>query len=299
MENDVRVEDRVRKTVVFVGRAHNGAFSAVGTAFIGLTFIGKAGFQQLVTAKHVIDMIGGDVVHVRANRIDGRAEIIETDKHGWWPHPDKRIDVSICPTHIPREIFDIVHLPLDADGNLVPSEEAIRSGVIGIGDEIFMAGMYVSRIGEQKNIPIIRGGIISAMPEETIGTQYGSHHAYLIETRSFGGLSGSPVFAFHALPFRQGARPQDNHVPQLIGMLVGHHQTSDPSEVIEIADPNGKADEPETAPIPLNTGVGIVLPIANVIDAVNQADLRAEREKTLKEHSSRSGYVADSAAKSS
>jgi hypothetical protein len=148
--------------------------------------------------------------------------------------------------------------------------------------------MYVSRIGEQKNIPIIRGGIIAAMPEEKIDTQYGRHHAYLVESRSFGGLSGSPVFAFHALPFVKGPRPQDNHVPQLIGMLVGHHQTSDPSEVIELPGPSD-TNEPEIARVPLNTGIGIVLPIADVITAVHQPKVREAREKTLMKNRSKSG----------
>jgi hypothetical protein len=123
----MRIDDKVRKTVVFVGQASGSLFTAIGTAFIGLTFINDAGFQQLITAKHVIDRIAGDIVYVRVNRQDGRAQIIETEKAMWHSHPDKRLDISVSPTHIPKDVFDIIHLPLDPDGGLIPSDEAIRN----------------------------------------------------------------------------------------------------------------------------------------------------------------------------
>ena len=44
------------------------------------------------------------------------------------------------------------------------------------------------------NLPIVRLGAIAAMPGEYIKTDWGCLRAYLIEARSIGGLSGSPVF---------------------------------------------------------------------------------------------------------
>lgn len=44
---------------------------------------------------------------------------------------------------------------------------------IGVGDEIAIIGAFFPRIGETKNIPIVRIGTISAMPEEPVPTDFG------------------------------------------------------------------------------------------------------------------------------
>lgn len=77
-------------------------------------------------------------------------------------------------------------------------EADIEAHAIGIGDEVLMVGLFTKRYGYRKNIPIVRGGIISAMPEEPIEDQETGnlYDAYLIEIRSIGGLSGSPVIVF-------------------------------------------------------------------------------------------------------
>src|SRR5437764_12724525 len=79
MEAGVRVEEKVTKTIVFIGQA-NGPFIAHGTGFLGVNFIGESVFQQIVTARHVIDGIPGNAVQVRVNRKDGEAEIIKIPK---------------------------------------------------------------------------------------------------------------------------------------------------------------------------------------------------------------------------
>ena len=83
----MRVDDKVRKAVVFIGLAGPSSFIAHGTGFIGVNFIGEAGFQTLVTARHVIDSIPGDRVHVRLNTRDGEARIIEASEESWVAHP--------------------------------------------------------------------------------------------------------------------------------------------------------------------------------------------------------------------
>ena len=72
----------------------------------------------------------------------------------------------------------------------------IRSLNVGIGDELITVGLFTQRHGAQKKIPIVRSGIIAAMPDEPFEDQNTGkpYHAYLVEARSIGGLSGSPVF---------------------------------------------------------------------------------------------------------
>ena len=64
-----------------------------------------------------------------------------------------------------------------------------------MGDEVFVVGLFRHRHGTQRNIPIVRVGNLAALTEEKVATNdFGLVDAYLIEARSIGGLSGSPVF---------------------------------------------------------------------------------------------------------
>src|SRR6185312_6613593 len=168
----MRLDDSIRKTVLYVGRAKKGPFQAEGTGFITVTFEGPHAFQQLVTAKHVIDGIPGDMVDLRLNRLDGTAQVIETPKEHWIPHPDPNVDLAICPSMIPKDQFDIQFVDVDDTSVWDLSK---NPNAIGIGDEVYIPGMFIARMGEAKNIPILRTGTIAAMPEEKIKTQYGYH----------------------------------------------------------------------------------------------------------------------------
>ena len=299
MEGDVRINDTLRKAVVFIGEGGDGLFTPHGTGFVAVSFIGEKAFQNIVTARHVIRDIGSEYVHVRVNTHQGEARVLPTLREHWHPHPDKRVDVSICPSLIPKDQFDIMHLPLEAP--LILTEEVIKKEKIGIGDEIFAAGMFVSRIGERKNIPIVRVGVISAMPEEKIETTYGYHHAYLIETHSIDGLSGSPVF-IHLPPFRvvEQSVEMSEYSHFLMGMLLGHNQVTNPKDIIEIEqrDLERPNDEPRTvrASVPLNTGIGVVIPISYIVEAVEQPDVRRRREEALMKEKQERRFVPDSAA---
>jgi hypothetical protein len=48
--------------------------------------------------------------------------------------------------------------------------------------------------GRHQNVPIVRVGNFASYPAEQIQTGFGRMDAFLIEARSIGGLSGSPVF---------------------------------------------------------------------------------------------------------
>jgi hypothetical protein len=292
----LRLDDDIRKTVVFIGIASSGPFVPIGTGFVALWFVGDQGFQYVVTCKHVIDMIPYDIVHIRVNRRDGEAEVIGTEKHYWTAHPDPRVDLMVCPTQLPIDQFDIRHFDLGAPTTL--SHIAEDRAEIGIGDDVYVAGMFVARVGETRNIPILRTGTIAAMPEEKIETQYGYHDAYLIEARSIDGLSGSPVSAFTSILRLKDGKviiPPINSF-YLIGMLLGHNQVINPSEVIEIEQKGAKRGEPpEKIQIPLNTGIGVLLPITYAVEAIDQEKLRQKREAILQGRQKDRSFAAGAA----
>ena len=295
LEGDMRVSDRVLKTVVFIGRKPpGGVFVPYGTGFIVASFIGEETFQNIITAKHVINDIPGDEIHVRVNGHSGQARLLGGGREHWYPHPNPRIDVIVGASGLHPEEYDILHLRLGDDHALTP--KIIKDQQIGIGDEVFVAGMFVQRLGEARNLPIVRSGIIAAMPDEKIHTTYGYHDAYLIESRSISGLSGSPVFVQTPM-----LRTVDGKVIPpvktdfLMGMLLGHHQVQSSHDTVEIIQGEGDEKKSEDIPIPLNTGIGIVLPFHYVEEAIEQPALREARQMVVDEMRKGSGFKPDSA----
>jgi hypothetical protein len=84
------------------------------------------------------------------------------------------------------------HLVLPIEMSATPDQ--VRANEVSLGDEVFIVGLFRHHHGTRKNIPIVRVGNLAALTEEKVATKLGLLDAYLIEARSIGGLSGSPVF---------------------------------------------------------------------------------------------------------
>ena len=101
---------------------------------------------------------------------------------------------------------------------------------IGIGDETIISGLFTAVPGTTRNIPIVRHGNIAMMPGEQIQTDLGFADVFLVEARSIGGLSGSPVFVRHTLGVkvkREGDGSDDLLFANgpgitLLGLMHGH-----------------------------------------------------------------------------
>jgi hypothetical protein len=98
---------------------------------------------------------------------------------------------------------------------------------IGVGDETFVIGRFISREGKERNIPSVRFGAIAQMPAEPIILDGGiAQETYLVEARSIPGYSGSPVFV--TIPPAPSPQPRINpnlpagikeHIPELLKMV--------------------------------------------------------------------------------
>lgn len=286
----MRCDDLALKAVLAIG-VQRETFVFYGTGFLTVNYIDDVSFQTVVTAKHVIDKIkshGSSEVHVRLNTHGGAARIMAAKVEHWHNHPNPQIDVAVCPSVIPLEVFDIMHVPISDKDVLTP--ELVSRENVGVGDEVFIAGMFVARLGEAKNIPIIRVGTIAAMQSEPIKTTFGYHHAYLVELRSIDGLSGSPVFLnLPPITHESGKvrfRNSKSRPFYPMGMLLGHDQVGSHGDRIEIEQPNLTRPEKKKKLLevtaPLNTGIGIVLPIEIVKEAINQPKLEELRKIAMK-----------------
>jgi hypothetical protein len=266
----MRIPDKILDLPAFLCVDVKGRFRMAGTAF----FLGLRGPSPLylVTARHCIQKAQayGDL-YIRLNKHGGGVETVRLE--GTWYYSESGADdIAVMP--IPSTTilaFDIwpIEIPV-----WCASDEVIRSEDIGVGDEVVTAGLFTHRDGKHQNQSILRSGIISAMPNEPLedinsGLMY---DAYLVEIRSMGGLSGSPVFV--ALPpgrVNKGKFEMDRLVFWLLGVVRGHW-TKQPSEF---------ADFGEAEQIEFNTGIAIVTPIQKAVSIIMNTEELVKERKAL------------------
>ena len=256
----MKVPDQVRKTVAFVTykNQQTGQLTPVGSVF----FIGPDPPQGMdnsqrvyaVTARHVVDglkMLGVEDTHLRLNLHKGGLTKTTVPLKNWFVHPrDASLDVAIVEHGIPAEAD---HLLVPYSMEITP--ERMQEHEVALGDEVFVSGLFHHHMGENRNIPVVRIGNLAALAEEKVNTSMGPMDAYLIEARSIGGISGSPVFLNLGINRIIGGEYKQvkGHDPVffLFGLIHGHFESKLPDE-------NGLVKES------LNAGIAIVVPMASV-----------------------------------
>jgi len=236
----------------------------------------------LVTAGHVLRKIRdfGETVVIRFNPRSGDAKTECVNINRWEPHPDKTVDVAILQIAI---LGDHAGWPTHS----FVTKESVKEDQkqIDLGDEVFFPGYFWPH-APSRNIPIVRIGNIAGLRDERvdIGLESGPSDVYLVEARSIGGLSGSPVF-MDVLAAR---------IAKEVGygktMLVG------PSRFRQVGLMNGhfKGTEKETKPgaiseqelEKLNMGIAFVTPsdkILTGLDVFMEGDKKAS-EKFKRRH---------------
>jgi hypothetical protein len=267
----------------------------IGTAFVvaGPTRWEAMRIFYLVTAKHVIEdakKAGYDEIRVRWNRKDGTS--ITVPIFGEWFYSDNpAADVAVMPTPIFNVIGEELRVYSQQIDNFA-TEEVIRKESIGVGDEIFTVGLFNQKWGHEKNTPIMRTGIIAAMPDEPLevtddeGELIGERKAYLVEIRSIGGLSGSPVYVSLDLwrhypeeeiriDLTKGDFKLRRH-RYLLGLISSHWDLQRQDSAQELPTLAATDDEEIDR---LNTGIATVTPIQEVLDIINSDAVVAVRKK--------------------
>jgi hypothetical protein len=254
----MRVDDDIRKCVVFVGlQMDDASYRFVGSAFwIGRNAPGD-GRVYLVTARHVIDGIrstGLDTVWMRLNHSDSTSKWLSSKVADWYVHPsDASIDVAILASPVP-DGFD--HRVFPYSRTVTP--KFMVENEVGLGEEVFIVGLFRHRHGNHRNIPVVRVGNLATIGEERIASKkFGQMDANLIEVRSIGGLSGSPVFInLGSLRLIAGQiRIATGPMEYLFGLVHGHFDATRETAFDESSD---EADEQ------INTGIAVVVPFHSV-----------------------------------
>jgi hypothetical protein len=244
---------------------------------------GRAAY--LVTAAHVIDDIekycvpNDKSVRVRLNFVGKSQDWIETPSRFWKRHPDyPRVDLAMLDCEVSKTM-DHVAWGIEGifgKGNL--DTESDR--VLELGDEICFPGLFHPHMGESRNIPIVRLGNIAALREENVVNRDGyKMDAYLVESRSIGGLSGSPVFVDLAV-LKRSHQPTwglmaagSEMLPfwlrfKLIGVIHGHFDWEDRvPDVVSLKDSR----------LGINTGIAMMTPSEKILENLEHA-MKTEKE---------------------
>jgi hypothetical protein len=202
-----RIDDLILNSIVYlypsVTAAENGD-GVGGTGFLVAVPSATAArrhYSYAVTNSHVIREAKAPVI--RLNRPDKGTIVLDLAVDDWTHHPNGD-DVAIT--------GPLLLEPTKVQASLLPLELFITEGIIqdqeiGPGDDTFMIGRFKAHEGRERNLPTVRFGSISMMPLEPVRHQRGiKQESFLVETRSLGGYSGSPVFVH--IP-SSSVRPKD------------------------------------------------------------------------------------------
>jgi hypothetical protein len=228
----------------------------------------------------------GHDMWLRVNQVGGKIHEEPINPTYFHFHPDAGhdpTDVAVCPVTLKAvdsdtgetAEMDATCIPLNGPHSLAPTEEFEKESM-GRGGTISIVGLFRSHFGENKNIPIVRIGNISMLPDEPVRTPMGFLKAYLVEARSIAGLSGSPVFAHMdpTLAAFKGLRSKKLANPvALMGLMHGHFDVPNLNEDVVTDE-----DAPTSG---VHTGIGVVLPVHKIIETINHPDLVALRKKNF------------------
>jgi hypothetical protein len=123
---------------------------------------------------------------IRLNRQDGGVEVIELGPEDWRFLPG-RYDVAAVPLSVNETASIVTH---------IFAQEFDR---IGVGEDVFMLGLFVDHKGITTNIPSARFGNISMLPNPNATIEQPTGYrgvSYVVDMHSRSGFSGSPVFTY-------------------------------------------------------------------------------------------------------
>lgn len=277
------------RAIVFVGtlNAQTGQVDTRGTAFIirvksGRTNDVDRSVHALVTTKHTLDEIrsrGGLEICVRFNMSSGGSCWKKTLIEDWNLSAEPNVDVAFYLCRIPPDMFHLSIAP-----ELVPGLTESQHFEVQVTDDVAILGLFAPHHGKQSMIPVARLGTIAALSDtrETItattsrGRIIEGIEAHLLEIRSIGGVSGSPVFAFK--PASPAWDTSTYDVPSkmfLFGMISGHFPytervSSDNTRATDEVSPSGDRI--------LNAGIAYATPVSKIVSEIHAIDL--ENHKT-------------------
>lgn len=219
-----------------------------------------------VTNRHVIKK--HDKPTIREWKKAQKFGYVDTERDEWHCGEIDDLAVRLMGQYQPGTLA-----PLDADfSDWLASPDHLEQRLIGIGDEVFMMSRFSPIIGKEKNRPTVRFGYISRLPDEPIEHDGKMCEAFLVEMRSIGGCSGSPVLVHYpSMQLTPSLRIPETH--RFLGVDAGHF----PYKVRgTIADPFVQGKE---VVISTSSAMAVVVPAWKLRELLESPHVVAERDQ--------------------
>jgi hypothetical protein len=278
-----------------LGERSGGSGFLVGIPTVDLS--ANLWITYAVSNKHVIES-GNSVIRMRTKA--GRHFIMPIDERAWTFHPQGD-DLAISLIRFDWQSMRFNFVP--RSGFL--DKSMLAQFNIGVGDETFVVGRFINHEGRQQNLPTARFGCIAQMPIEPVNSETGfQQESFLVESRSIGGYSGSPVFVeIPKFSIRWGAEdwfpskvPNSDewakavmsndwgyfraHGPWLLGVDWGH--INDWQPVCDAAGrPVDRGGPPWKTQVPMNTGIMTVIPTWKLIEMLDEGPISEQRKDLI------------------
>lgn len=280
---NMRIPDMFLKCVSFLYVETPQGLVPSGTAFfvtVPSALNPPQTFPYLVTAKHCV--LDTRKRFLRMNTSDGKSKLFSISVP-WTFSSDSAADVAAIQWGPKAAEIEWAHVSSET----FATPDIIEKHGIGVGDDLAMIGLFVKRVGKERNIPVVRTGSIAAVPAEPLPDKKTglSYHAYLAEVRSIGGLSGSPVFVILNPGRIHDRKIQNNRFAFLLGLVRGHWDLNDSEEVPLVADGDGR----------INVGMAVVTPISDLMSILDSEEQVANRKRFDEEFLRKNSPAEDSA----
>jgi len=225
-------------------------------------------------------------------------EILNLSASNWTPHPEGD-DLAICPVDVFGKRIKFQFLDVR---NYFVARNEMPFHNLGPGDDVYMVGRLVYR-SVQRNLPVVHTGVITMMPLEPLKRDDGFlQESFIVECRSIGGFSGSPVFVrcrrdeLPDISFPLPGAPSDYRQ-----WLLGINWCHLPAQLEDVYSING--DELDETPYQArsNSGFAGVIPAWKLRDLIDGDVARAMREadeKAMTKKKAKSEITLDSANRS-
>jgi len=224
-------------------------------------------FCYAVTCKHVAKK----APVIRLNRYAGGVDIIPLRSEDWHCHDDYDLAIVAIEPKDPKTLMVPVEILL------TPEESETLD--VGIGDDVYSVGRFINHEGRQTNRPSVRFGNISVMPADPVIVKgIGPQEAYLVETRTIPGYSGSPVFLeIHPWELQWSGELRrnlaDKGIPavRLLGVSGGYLYRNEPVQV-RIGGRRFDGWRAES-----NSGMMWCIPSWKLLELLNDPKIQAQR----------------------
>jgi hypothetical protein len=275
----MHVPSDIKDLVVFVYvKDTAGNARPAGTAFfVGVPVEGnpERSFVYIVTAKHVLTRGDGgpflQEVYVRLDKRDGGTDLVAVplttsgNKRTVFVHSDSNVDLAVIPAVPSQERYQYRILPVE----MIPEQKHLSARGIAEGTEVFFAGLFTPHVGQQQSYPIVRFGHVSLLSDEKISWNGKMLELYLVETGTYGGNSGSPVFFYQGADRTPGVLTVGSPKLTLAGVMKGAFEKGSPIKVVS------------TGAVPYslsNLGIAAVIPGFQIREILFGEQLKQRRE---------------------